>query len=239
MIEIGLLIREFNVSSSLQTLIFFPGEIFMRLLKLLVLPLLHPDTAKKLGLRTVLYYLFTAAMATCIGLTLVLVIHPGNPSIKGGKVIPKPHDHSHEALDNILDMIRNLIPENIIGAANSRDQTKISRNGSGFPVKHVEKVEGLNILGIITFCALIGIGTSKLRHIGEPVRNFFVSLETIVLFLIEGAMWTAPFGITSLVAASIAEVEDIFTTFQVLLYLIQNISELRFSPPTLPQYSLD
>ncbi|CAJ0939105.1 unnamed protein product, partial [Mesorhabditis belari] len=200
----------------------------MRLLKLLVLPLvcaslisalsqLNPETAKQLGLKTVLYYLCTASLATIIGLALVILIHPGDPSIKAGKVLKRPEDLSHEAIDNILDVIRNLIPENIIGAATRRSQTKmVNETLTGPLVKRVDQVDGLNILGIITFCALIGIGTSKVGATGEPVRQFFASLEKIVLLLIEGAMWFAPFGISSLVAASISEVHDLLLILQIL-----------------------
>ena len=69
-------------------LLSLPGELFLRMLKMLILPLimfslmaglgsLDTKVAGALGWRTVLYYITTTLIAVVLGLTLVMVIQPG------------------------------------------------------------------------------------------------------------------------------------------------------------------
>lgn len=94
-------------------LISFLGDIFVRLLKLLIVPLiitsiviavasLDTKTTGKLGRRTVLYYLGTTFIAVIIGIILVVSIRPGDTAVQHEK---KSAKHVN-ALDSILDLIR-------------------------------------------------------------------------------------------------------------------------------------
>ena len=94
-------------------LVGFVGEVFVRLLKLLIIPLiitsivlavasLDTKTTGKLGRRTITYYLSTTFIAVIIGIILVLSIRPGDTAVQHEK-----SQASHvDALDSILDMIR-------------------------------------------------------------------------------------------------------------------------------------
>ena len=64
------------------------GEIFLRMLKALILPLIVPSLitavgsldmslSGKVGLRAVLYYFTTTIVAVILGIVLVVTIHPG------------------------------------------------------------------------------------------------------------------------------------------------------------------
>jgi Na+/H+-dicarboxylate symporter len=94
-------------------LISFLGDIFVRLLKLLIVPLiitsivmavasLDTKTTGKLGRRTVIYYLGTTFIAVIIGVILVVSIRPGETAVQHEK---QPSRHV-SALDSILDLIR-------------------------------------------------------------------------------------------------------------------------------------
>ncbi|KAK6026635.1 hypothetical protein OSTOST_07383, partial [Ostertagia ostertagi] len=74
-ITFGLVARNFELSSDTISLLQFPGEIFMRLLKLMILPLViaslisalaQMDVANSsvMGIVTLLYYLTTVFLAT-------------------------------------------------------------------------------------------------------------------------------------------------------------------------------
>lgn len=94
-------------------LISFLGDIFIRLLKLLIVPLvvtsivmavatLDAKTTSKLGRRTFIYYLSTTFIAVIIGIILVISIRPGNKAVEHEK-----KDSKHvNALDSVLDLIR-------------------------------------------------------------------------------------------------------------------------------------
>ena len=94
-------------------LISFLGDIFVRLLKLLIVPLivtsivmavasLDTKTTGKLGKRTIIYYLSTTVIAVIIGVILVVTIRPGDTAVQHDK---KPSRHVN-ALDSILDLVR-------------------------------------------------------------------------------------------------------------------------------------
>ena len=94
-------------------LISFLGDIFVRLLKLLIVPLiitsivmavasLDTKTTGKLGKRTIIYYLGTTFIAVIIGVILVVSIRPGDTAVQHDK---KPSRHVN-ALDSMLDLIR-------------------------------------------------------------------------------------------------------------------------------------
>ena len=97
-------------------LIGFPGELFMNMLKMLILPLivaslicalatLDSKATGKIGRRTVLYYLTTTLLAVILGIVLVVSIRPGESGDKGSvedERISKPRRN----LDSFLDLIR-------------------------------------------------------------------------------------------------------------------------------------
>ncbi|GFG37785.1 hypothetical protein Cfor_08706, partial [Coptotermes formosanus] len=112
---IGFLGRLARFSDESIMLVSFPGEILMRLLKMFILPLiisslvagmaqLDARSSGRMGSRALLYYITTTILAAIVGIFMVLVIHPGDPSIKthveGGST-----DTKVSTLDAILDII--------------------------------------------------------------------------------------------------------------------------------------
>ena len=96
-------------------LIGFPGELFMNMLRMIILPLivaslitavstLNPDVAGRIGRRTLIYYLATLVLATILGLTLVMTIRPGLSDDHGTQKDVKGVKYRN--LDSLLDMIR-------------------------------------------------------------------------------------------------------------------------------------
>ena len=119
-VVLGVSIHQAQPSRVWIELLSFPGELFLRMLKMLILPLiifslmaglgsLDTKLAGSLGWKMVAYYLTTTVMAVVLGLALVMAIRPG----ERGNVM-KPCDnstvsvsgHHLETLDSILDLIR-------------------------------------------------------------------------------------------------------------------------------------
>lgn len=97
-------------------LIGFPGELFMNMLEMLILPLivaslicalatLDSKATGKIGRRTILYYLTTTLLAVVLGIVLVVSIRPGDSGDKG-EVKQKDANEPHRNLDSFLDLIR-------------------------------------------------------------------------------------------------------------------------------------
>ncbi|MGH0154500.1 UNVERIFIED_CONTAM: hypothetical protein FKN15_029395 [Acipenser sinensis] len=88
-IGLGVLVREYARLSAQDKFYFgFPGEILMRMLKLIILPLiissmitgvaaLDSSVSGKIGLRAVVYYFSTTIIAVILGIVLVMTIKPG------------------------------------------------------------------------------------------------------------------------------------------------------------------
>ncbi|VFV24850.1 excitatory amino acid transporter [Lynx pardinus] len=114
-------------------LIAFPGDILMRMLKMLILPLiisslitglsgLDAKASGRLGTRAMVYYMSTTVIAAVLGVILVLAIHPGNPKLKK-QLGPGKKNDEVSSLDAFLDLIRNLFPENLVQACFQQIQT--------------------------------------------------------------------------------------------------------------------
>uniref|UniRef100_A0A8C7R2F5 Amino acid transporter n=2 Tax=Oncorhynchus mykiss TaxID=8022 RepID=A0A8C7R2F5_ONCMY len=131
---LGFSLRSFNLSTQAKIYFSFPGELLMRMLKMLILPLITSslmsglsamDTkaSGRLGVLTITYYLWTTFIAVIVGIILVLVIHPGTGTEKDGhRGGSGPVMTSADAL---LDLIRNMIPSNLIEATFQQYRTDL------------------------------------------------------------------------------------------------------------------
>ncbi|XP_053280777.1 excitatory amino acid transporter 2-like [Pleuronectes platessa] len=123
----GMLLRHISpLPADVIMIIAFPGEILMRMLKMLILPLvvsslvtglagLDAKSSGRLGTRAMVYYMSTTVIAAVLGVILVLLIHPGNPKLKANLGHGKKNDDV-SSVDAFFDLIRNLFPENLVQA---------------------------------------------------------------------------------------------------------------------------
>ncbi|KAM3843498.1 excitatory amino acid transporter 1 isoform 1-T1 [Vipera latastei] len=124
-IILGFCLRSYHFSYREVKYFSFPGELLMRMLQMLVLPLivsslvtgvsaLDSKASGKMGLRAVVYYMTTTIIAVLIGIIMVVIIHPGKGSKekmhREGKIVQVT------AADAFLDLIRNMFPPNLVEA---------------------------------------------------------------------------------------------------------------------------
>ncbi|XP_034032736.1 excitatory amino acid transporter 2-like isoform X2 [Thalassophryne amazonica] len=130
----GMLLRVASpIHPDIVMVIAFPGDILMRMLKMLILPLiisslitglsgLDAKSSGRLGTRAMVYYMSTTIIAAVLGVILVLVIHPGNPKLKENLGEGEKNEDV-SSLDAFFDLIRNLFPENLVQACFQQIQT--------------------------------------------------------------------------------------------------------------------
>ncbi|XP_044037835.1 solute carrier family 1 member 9 isoform X4 [Siniperca chuatsi] len=226
----GMLLRYMKVTdSSALTMVSFPGEILMRMLKMLILPLiisslitglagLDARSSGRMGSRAMVYYMSTTVIAAVLGVILVLGIHPGNPKLRGGSSSTAPKNQEVSSLDAFLDLIRNLFPENLVQACIQQVQTVLKKVPVTSPNqtetilvnrKSLEYKWGMNVLGLIGFFITFGICMGRMGERGKVMCDFFNILNEIIMTMVSMIMWYSPVGIASLIAGKIAAIGDL------------------------------
>lgn len=233
---IGLAVREAHPTKTQTIYIGFPGELLIRLLKMIIIPLvvcslvsgaasIDPKALGKLGGWAMLFFLITTLIASSIGVIMAFIIKPGavtgaKPTIAG---LDDDVPQAKEVIDSFLDLIRNIFPSNLVSAAFQSYATgyKMVKINSTNPLSNitVEKVpigtdqDGMNILGLVVFAIVFGVALRKLGDEGEILIKFFNSFNEATMVLVSWIMWYAPIGIMFLVAGKIVEMENVGELF--------------------------
>ncbi|XP_072549703.1 solute carrier family 1 member 9 [Salminus brasiliensis] len=226
----GLLLRYLpKLDADVLMLIAFPGDILMRMLKMLILPLiisslitglagLDARSSGRMGTRAMVYYMSTTVIAAVLGVILVLGIHPGNPKLRSTQARAGSKDQEVSSLDAFLDLIRNLFPENLVQACFQQVQTVLKKvavpvDNQTEPIfinkKKLEFKWGMNVLGLIGFFITFGICMGKMGEKGKLMTDFFNILNEIIMKMVSMIMWYSPVGIASLICGKIAAIGDL------------------------------
>ncbi|XP_053970255.1 excitatory amino acid transporter 1-like [Hylaeus volcanicus] len=219
----------------------FPGELFMRLINCLILPLLTSSIVsatcnlKKsgcIGLMVLYYYTTTTTLGVILSVILVQTIKPGELH-KNGSIVSQNTTKYFITEDTVLDLFRNLIPDNIVNACINQYQTSLIEPMDGsvsideWEISH-KNVSGTNVLGLVSFSLILGLAIGNIDTKGEPLKNFFQSVSESVTKMMNWAIKIVPVSVLFLIAAKVLEVEDfgdvikqlgmyIFTVFSGLL----------------------
>ncbi|KAL2091755.1 hypothetical protein ACEWY4_011553 [Coilia grayii] len=135
-IILGFGLRPYKMSYREVVYFSFPGELLMRMLQMLVLPLLVSSlitgmaaldgrASGKMGARAVVYYMTTTAIAVFIGIVMVLIIHPGKGS--RDEFTKQEKIEQVSPADAFLDLIRNMFPPNIVQACTQQFKTQYGK----------------------------------------------------------------------------------------------------------------
>jgi Na+/H+-dicarboxylate symporter len=183
------------------------GTIFVRLLKLIAMPLVFAslvtgvaslaDVSKlsRMGLKTLLLYVVTTAVSISIGLILVNLLQPGKsiPAEVSADLQASYQaqvDARSSAVEEVkargpLQPIVDIVPENIFSAAaNNR-----------------------LMLQVVFFSLLFGVGLSLVRNEKTAtVLNFVQGLNDVIIKIVDLIMLTAPVGVFALMAGTITAI---------------------------------
>ena len=197
------------------------GTIFVKLLKLIAIPLILASLIKgisdlkdiskfaNIGLRTIGIYVATTVVAITIGLLLVNVLQPGdgvsdetiakltetyaNDSSVQGKITEATRQKDSGPMQFLVDMV----PENVFMA--------LSNNKL--------------MLQVIFFAIFLGI---SMLLIGEekakPLKDIFDSLNDVVLKMVDLIMLTAPIAVFALLANVVVSSGDPELLYALLYY---------------------
>ncbi len=167
------------------------GDLFLNLIKMIVVPLVAFSIAsgisnmgdigklKRVGTKTLLFYIVTTALSGMIGLAVAHLLAPGN-----GFEISHISTESVEIKEmaSFSETILNMVPVNPIQAL----------------------AEG-NLMQIIVFSAFFGVGMTLMGKKSEPTKKIVDNLTEIMLKVTGVIMTFSPYGVAALIAASVGE----------------------------------
>ncbi|XP_037071004.1 excitatory amino acid transporter 1-like [Pollicipes pollicipes] len=195
----------------------FLGELFLRMLKALILPLivsslisavgnLDLSLSGRIGARAIGYYMVTTVMAVILGIILVVAIHPGQGNDKGIQTVD--FGRNTTTADTLMDLVRNMFPPNLVQAASFQFQTvlvpptheeeleyqKKMKNDSVVIPKEMFKIsktyrQGSNIIGLVVFAIVFGIVISMMKKKGEILLQFFTAMSEAMMYLTRIVIW--------------------------------------------------
>lgn len=177
-----------------EGILYVIGQGFIRLMKMLVVPLVFcslvcgsmsiGDTKKlgTVGVRTLVFYLFTTALAVTVALSVGNIINPG-VGLDMSAVQSNAADVQSMEATSLTDTLLNIIPDNPISSL---------ANG--------------NMLQIIVFALIVGIILAKLGERTETVGNFFSQFNDIMMEMTMMVMSLAPIGVFCLISRTFANI---------------------------------
>jgi len=194
-----------NLSLWLANWLDLPGQIFMRLVQMIMIPLIFAsiisgivgntsENLKTFGLRLLLYFVFTTAISIIIGLVVTLIMKPGQYIFKLGGFPNSSEEQSVSTeapnlMENIPTAISNLIPNN--------------------PLESILLGE---MLGVVIFTIIIGVAITQLHNeTAKPIIRFTEAIQKICMIVVSWAMILVPYAVFGLMAALLSRTGiDIF-----------------------------
>ncbi|MFF0828067.1 cation:dicarboxylate symporter family transporter [Brevibacillus sp. NPDC003359] len=174
------------------------GDIFLRLIKMIVVPIVVAtlivgvagvgDMKKlgKIGGKTILYFEIVTTIAIIIGLLAANIFQPGvgvDRTVLTKTDIHKYVDTAETTQSHgMVETFVNIVPTNVFDALARGD-----------------------MLAIIFFSVLFGLGVAAAGEKGRPVLNFFNGVADAMFWVVNTIMRFAPFGVFALIGVTVSK----------------------------------
>lgn len=174
------------------------GDIFLRLIKMIVVPIVFSalvvgiagagdiKQVGKLGGKTILYFEVVTTIAIVLGLVIANVFHPGT-GINMHELVKTNISSYMSTTETVAhhtfaDTFVNIVPTNIVDAM----------------------AKG-NMLSIIFFSVMFGLGVSAIGEKGKPVLQFCQGTADAMFWVTNQIMKVAPFGVFALIGVTVSK----------------------------------
>jgi Na+/H+-dicarboxylate symporter len=214
---VGVIINATCINNSIVSkyivngLFYVVGQGFIRAMQMLVVPLVFcsivcgaaaigdTKTLGKVGVKTVLFYLFTTVAAVAVALSVANIINPGaGANLSKLEAIAKAASSTTSTTTSnpsMVDTLLNIIPTNPISALASGD-----------------------MLAIIFFALIIGLILAKLGDQVQLINNFFSQGNDIMMEMTMMVMSVAPVCVFCLIARTFSTLG-----FSVIFYMLKYV----------------
>ncbi len=191
----------------------FLGDLFINLLKLFALPLIcsaliaalgelsgNASTLKSLSKKWIGYMLLSEVMAISIALVLFNLLRPGAGSNPGLILNGQPHQMADHPDFGFTQFILSIFPDNVFYS-----------------------LTNFELLPVVIFSIMFGLGCSLAGEVAKPMIQLAVSIREASSKCLHGVMLLAPIGIFALVGGGVAQSHlsgDLKENFSALLAFV-------------------
>lgn len=187
------------------------GDIFLRLLKMLIVPLVFFSITsgickmgdvkqlRTVGLRFVLWIVISAVVAALFGVIGALIAQPGLGTTEFLAEGAEVSEVTYNFIDNVVQW---------------------------FPTNIVESMVNANLLQIIVFCLFLGVALLALGQKVSGLVGFIDQGNLAVLKITEYVMEYSPIGIMSLIATMVSTVSGALMVEVIKFIVLDNIVAL-------------
>ena len=191
---LGIILNQLGAAPWLQIfvvdgLLQVAGSVFVAALKMMVVPLVFVSLVVgvtalsdlkalgRIGIKALVLYLATTAIAVTIALTLAGIVGPGHGFDAGTTTA----SFSGKEAPPLTQVLINMVPTNPVAAM----------------------AEG-NMLQVIVFALLFGMAVTMSGARGKHVLNLFTDLDAVIMHMVEWIMRLAPYGVFALITRTFA-----------------------------------
>ena len=187
----------------------FGGEIFLKIIKMLVVPIVffsllvgvanlnNISTLGRIGFKTLILYVFTTMLAITLALSIGYFINPGD----GVNIVSENTKINIAQPPSFFSVLLDIIPDN--------------------PFKSL--TEG-NMLQVIFFSLVLGGCLSTLKN-NEKLVEFFNGMNALILKMLNSLMVIAPIGIFCLISKTLAT-QGLSSILELIKYFFGVVSVL-------------
>ena len=174
------------------------GDIFIHLIKMIVIPIVMAalivsiagvgDIKKlgKLGGKTLLYFEIVTTIAIVIGLLAANLFHPGSgldtSNLEKSDISKYEETTNTAGSSGFGETISHIVPQNVF-----------------------ESMAQADLLPIIFFSVLFGLGVAAIGEKGKPILGFFEGVLEVMFWVTNLVMKFAPFGVFALIGVTVAK----------------------------------
>ncbi|WP_332873681.1 cation:dicarboxylate symporter family transporter [Fictibacillus halophilus] len=174
------------------------GDIFIRLIKMIVVPIVVSSLIVgvasvgdikqlgRLGGKTILYFEIITTLAIVIGLFIANIFQPGAgvdmKSLSKGDISSYVETTESVESHGFAETFLNIVPTNLF-----------------------ESLAEGDMLAIIFFSVLFGLGIAAIGEKGKPVLAFFQGTADAMFYITNQIMKLAPFGVFALIGVTVSK----------------------------------
>ncbi|XP_045440572.1 excitatory amino acid transporter 5 isoform X2 [Pipistrellus kuhlii] len=181
---LGFFLRTQRLSPQEISYFQFPGELLMRMLKMLILPLVVSRNMFPANLVEAAFKQYRTKTT---------------PVVQAAKVAPEAAPSPRALIYEVQEENGSHVQHFALDLTPPPEVVYKSEPGTS---------DGMNVLGIVMFSATMGIMLGRMGESGAPLVSFCQCLNECVMKIVAVAVWYFPFGIVFLIAGKILEMDD-------------------------------